>query len=155
MMTRLQIRLVQASFEQVKPISDVAARLFYGCLFEIDPGLEALFKGDLEEQGRKLMQMIGIAVKGLDSLEDLVPKLLALGARHAAYGVAERDYLTVRRALLWTLERGLGAAFTPEVKEAWSTVYKLLADTMKAGARNAVLVTVFATSVATHTSGDA
>ena|SRR5437867_7309915 len=155
MTTRQQIHLVQASFEQLKPISDVAARLFYGCLFELDPGLEALFTGDLEEQGRKLMQMIGIAVKGLDSLEELVPKLLALGGRHAAYGVAEHDYVTVRRALLWTLERGLGAAFTPEMKEAWGTVYKLLADTMKAGARNAVLVTVPATNVATYTSGDA
>ena len=154
-MTGKQKRLVQASFEQVKPIADVAARLFYGCLFKLDPRLEALFSGDLEEQGRKLMKMIGLAVKGLDSLDELVPTLQALGARHAAYGVAEHDYVTVRRALLWTLERGLGAAFTPEMKEAWSTVYKLLADTMKAGARNAVLVTVPATNVATYTSGDA
>jgi hemoglobin-like flavoprotein len=141
-MTGKQKRLVQASFKQVKPIGDVAARLFYSCLFDLDPGLEALFAGDLEEQGRKLMQMIGLAVKGLDSLHELVPTLLALGARHASYGVDERDYITVRRALLWTLERGLGAAFTPEVRESWATVYKLLADTMKAGAKNAVVVTV-------------
>jgi len=154
-MTGKQNRWVQASFEQVKAIADVAARLFYGCLFELDPRLEVLFSGDLEEQGRKLMKMIGLAVKGLDSLDELVPTLQALGARHASYGVAEHDYVTVRRALLWTLERGLGAAFTPEMKEAWSTVYKLLADTMKAGARNAVLVTVPATNVATYTSGDA
>jgi hemoglobin-like flavoprotein len=141
-MTGKQKRLVQASFEQVKPIGDVAATLFYGCLFELDPGLEVLFPGDVEEQGRKLMQMIGLAVKSLDTLHELVPTLVALGARHAAYGVAEHDYISVRRALLWTLERGLGAAFTPEVKESWATVYKLMADTMKAGARNAVLVTM-------------
>ena len=152
-MTGRQKRLVQASFEQVKPIADVAARLFYGCLFELDPRLEALFTGDLEEQGRKLMRMIGLAVKGLDKLDELVPTLLALGGRHASYGVVEHDYVTVRRALLWTLERGLGAAFTPEVRESWSTVYNLLADTMKTGARNAVLVTV-PVSVATYTSGD-
>jgi hemoglobin-like flavoprotein len=141
-MTGKQKRLVQASFEQVKPIGDVAARLFYGCLFDLDPGLEELFSGDLEEQGRKLIQMIGLAVKGLDRLDELVPTLLALGARHVAYGVDEHDYISVRRALLWTLERGLGAAFTPEVKESWTTVYNLLADTMKADARNAVVVTV-------------
>ena len=141
-MTGKQKRLVQASFEQVKPIADVAAKLFYGCLFELDPRLEALFVDDLEEQGRKLMRMIGLAVKGLDSLDELVPTLLALGGRHASYGVAEQDYITVRRALLWTLEQGLGAAFTAEVKEAWVTVYTLLADTMKAGARNAVQVTL-------------
>ena len=115
-MTGKQKRLVQASFEQVKPIANVAARLFYGCLFDLHPGLEALFAGDLEEHGRKLMKMIGLAVKGLDRLHELVPRLLALGARHAAYGVAEHDYLSVRRALLWTLERGLGGSFTPEVR---------------------------------------
>ncbi len=141
-MTGRQKRLVQASFEQVKPNADVAARLFYGCLFELNPGLEALFTSDLEEEGRKLMEMIGLAVKGLDRLHEFVPTLLALGSRHAAYGVAEHDYISVRRALLSTLERGLGAAFTAEVKEAWITVDELLADTMKAGARNAILVTV-------------
>ena len=141
-MTGKQKRLVQTSFEQLEPCADVAARLFYGCLFELDPRLEALFKGDLEEQGRRLMRMIGLAVKGLDNLGELVPKLLALGGRHASYGVAEHDYVTVRRALLWTLERGLGTAFTPEVRESWATVYNLLADTMKLGARSAPLVNV-------------
>ena len=141
-MTGKQKRLVQTSFEQVKPFADVAARLFYGCLFELDPRLEALFRGDREEQGRKLMRMIGLAVNGLDNLAELVPTLLALGGRHASYGVVERDYITVRRALLWTLERGLGAAFTPEVRESWATVYNLLADTMKVGAKSAVLVNV-------------
>jgi len=154
-MTGKQKRLVQASFEQLKPIADVAARLFYGCLFELDPRLEALFTGDLEEQGRKLMEMLGLAVEGLDRLHKLVPTLLALGARHAAYGVAEQDYISVRRALLWTLERGLGASFTPEVKESWITVYNLLADTMKTGARNAVLVQCSPPVVATYSSGDA
>jgi hemoglobin-like flavoprotein len=153
-MTGKQKLLVQKSFEQVKPIADAAASLFYGCLFELDPSLEALFTGDLKEQGRKLMKMIGLAVKGLDNLQELIPTLLALGARHAAYGVAERDYITVRRALLWTLEKGLGEGFTPEVKEAWIAVYKLLADTMKAGARNAVLVEVPAVDHATCTGGD-
>ncbi len=141
-MTGRQKRLVQASFEQVKPITNDAARLFYSCLFDLDPGLAALFTGALEEQGHKLMQMIGVAVRGLDRLDKLAPTLLALGSRHAAYGVDDHDYKSVGRALLWTLERALGPAFTPEVKDAWTIVYELLADTMKAGARSAVLVTV-------------
>lgn len=124
-------------------------------LVEIDPRLEALFTGDLEEQGRKLMHMLRLAVKGLDRLHELVPILQALGARHAAYGVDEHDYISVRRALLWTLERGLGASFTPEVKESWIAVYELLAETMKAGARNAVLVQCPPPIVATYTGGDA
>ena len=141
-MTREQKRLVQVSFQQVKPMADIVASLFYSCLFDLDPGLEDLFEGDLEEQGRKLMQLLALAVKGLDRLDQLVPTLLALGSRHAAYGIDEHDYKSAQRALLWTLERALGAAFTPEVKEAWIVVYELLADTMKLGARTAVLVAV-------------
>jgi len=141
-MTGKQKRLVQASFEEVKPVGDVAARLFFGCLFEFEPDLVELFAGDAEEQGRKLLQIVEHAVEGLDSLHELVPTLLALGSRHAAHGVTERDYISGRRALLWTLERVLGTAFTPEVREAWATVYDLLADTARAGARSAVRVTV-------------
>src|SRR5438046_2324419 len=118
-MTPEQKNSVQTSFEKVKPIADIAAALFYGFLFKLDPHLERLFKGDLENQGRMLMQMIGLAVRGLDHLDEIVPLLHELGARHAGYGVEERDYETVRAALLSTLKRGLGDEFTPAVKEAW------------------------------------
>jgi hemoglobin-like flavoprotein len=115
-----QIRLVQESFEKVVPIADAAAALFYGRLFDLDPALESLFKGDMVEQGRKLMQMIGVAVKSLDRLEQVLPAVCALGARHAGYGVRARDYDTVGRALIWTLKKGLGDGFTPEVEAAWA-----------------------------------
>ena len=85
----------------------------------------------MAEQRRKLMQMLTAAVKGLDRLDRLVPVVEDLGRRHAGYGVADAHYDTVGAALLWTLEKGLGSAFTPEVKEAWATVYGLLATTMK------------------------
>ena len=129
-----QIRLVQESFRQVAPIAEAAAELFYARLFELDPGLRPLFRGDMTEQGRKLMQMLGVAVKGLERPEQLLPAVRALGARHVAYGVGERDYDTVGEALLWTLGRGLGEAFTPEVEAAWAEVYATLADAMQGGA---------------------
>ena len=141
-MTRDQKRLVQSSFQQIKPIADTVASLFYSSLFDLDPGLEDFVAGDSEEQSRKLMQLLGLAVEGLDRLDRLVPTLLALGSRHAAYGIDEHDYNAVRRALLWTLERALGPAFTPGVKAAWLAVYELLSNTVKAGARSAVLVAV-------------
>ena len=113
-----QIKLVQESFKKVVPIADAAATLFYGRLFDLDPALESLFKGDMVEQGRKLMQMIGVAVKSLDRLEQVLPAVRALGARHACYGVREKDYDTVGRALIWTLKKGLGEGFTPEAEAA-------------------------------------
>ena len=126
-----QIKLVQESFEKVVPIADAAATLFYGRLFDLDPALESLFKGDMVEQGRKLMQMIGVAVKSLDRLEQVLPAVSALGARHAGYGVREKDYDTVGRALIWTLKKGLGEDFTPEAEAAWAEVYATLAGAMK------------------------
>jgi hemoglobin-like flavoprotein len=126
-----QINLVKASFAKIEPVAEGAAVLFYARLFEIAPDLQRLFKGDIREQGRKLMRMIGAAVKGLDRLEEIVPAVRALGARHAGYGVRDRDYETVAKALLWTLERALGDEFTAETRSAWTAVYNLLAQTMK------------------------
>ena len=113
---------------------DTAAALFYGRLFDLDPSLRPMFKRDMEEQGRMLMQVIGVAVASLDRLETLVPVLRDLGRRHGDYGVRDAHYDTVAEALLWTLQTGLGDKFTPEVREAWVTVYGVLAGTMQAGA---------------------
>ena len=138
MLTVHQKTLVQESFAIVGPIADDAAALFYRRLFELDPSLERMFRGDMSEQRRKLMQMLTAAVKGLDRLDQLVPVVQDLGRRHATYGVEDRHYDTVGAALLWTLEKGLGKAFTPETKEAWTTVYGILATTMKQAAQEAL-----------------
>jgi hemoglobin-like flavoprotein len=138
MLTETQKTLVQSSFANVAPISEQAADLFYGRLFELDPSLRALFKSDLKEQKKKLMQMLAAAVRGLDDLGALVPVVRDLGARHGGYGVKDEHYDTVAEALLWTLEKGLGDAFTPETKDAWIAVYGVLSSTMKDSARAAM-----------------
>lgn len=125
---------VQTSWAKVKPIADQAAELFYGRLFEVYPEVRPMFKGDMQAQGRKLMAMINTAVNALNNLDAVVQPVKDMGARHAGYGVADGDYDKVADALLWTLEKGLGDDFTPEVKGAWVEVYTTLADTMKAGA---------------------
>jgi hemoglobin-like flavoprotein len=130
-MNAIQIQLVQDSFKSVAPIADEAAALFYSRLFELDPQLRHLFKGDAKEQGRKLMTMIGAAVRGLNNLAALVPAVESLGRRHVGYGVRPSHYETVGAALLWTLRQGLGAGFTPQVEAAWTQIYTLLANTMK------------------------
>ena len=130
-MTPEQISLIKSSWDNVMPIADAAADLFYNKLFELDPSLKSLFKGDMKEQGHKLMMMINTAVAGLENLEAIVPAVQSLGKRHVDYGVTAEDYDTVGTALIWTLEKGLGDKFTQEVKEAWLTVYTVLASTMK------------------------
>ena len=133
-MNTVQITLVQSSFAKVAPISEAAAAMFYQRLFELDPALKPLFKGDITEQGRKLMQVLGFAVNSLNAPDKLLPAVQALGKKHKGYGVRDKDYDTVATALLWTLEKGLGDAFTPMVKAAWTDTYVLLSDTMKKAA---------------------
>jgi hemoglobin-like flavoprotein len=133
-MTPEQISLVRDSFAKVAPIAPAAAAMFYVRLFELYPALRPLFKGDMPEQGRKLMAMIGTAVANLHRLDDIVPAVRDLGRRHGGYGVKSDDYDTVATALLWTLEQGLGADFTPATRDAWTTCYVVLAGEMKAAA---------------------
>ena len=124
------VKLVQSSWIKVLPIVPLAAELFYTNLFKLDPSLKALFKGDMEAQGKKLMQMIGAAVGKLGDLDTLVPVLQQLGQRHVGYGVQAQHYATVGSALLATLSQGLGEHFTPEVRQAWTQVYGTITNVM-------------------------
>lgn len=135
-METTQIALVQETFKQVVPIKETAADLFYNRLFEIEPSTRPLFKGDLKEQGAKLMAALGIVVAGLTSIESIVPTVQELAVRHVDYGVEDWHYDTVGEALIWTLEQGLGDAFTDEVKQAWLAAYTLLAGVMVEAADN-------------------
>lgn len=130
-MTPQQVDLVQRSWRAVLPVGDTAAELFYGKLFSLDPSLQSLFRDDLREQGRNLTAMISVAVGSLSRPEKIMRAVQQLGRRHAAYGVEARHYELVRVALLWMLEHVLGEAFTPQVREAWTELYGLLAATMQ------------------------
>jgi hemoglobin-like flavoprotein len=130
-MTDDQKTMVRNSYASVSPNAPAVAAMFYQRLFELDPGLRPLFKGDMAEQGRKLMAMIDTAVANLHQIDTIVPAVQQLGERHKTYGVKAADYDTVAAALLWTLEQGLGDAFTPPVREAWTVCYGTLAGVMK------------------------
>jgi len=136
-MNSKQIELVQASFVNVLPIAEPAAALFYNRLFELDPPLRPMFRGDLKEQGKKLMDMIAVVVVNLRNLDRVLLGVQQLGARHAGYSVRDEHYDTVGAALLWTLDQGLGDAFTDEVRDAWTAAYTLLATTMRDAAAEA------------------
>ena len=134
----INVALVQETWERVVPIADDAAQLFYNRLFELDPSLRGMFtQTDMAEQRKKLMQMITVAVRGLGRFDELRPAVAALGKRHVGYGVQDHHYDTVGAALIWTLEQGLGDAFTAEARESWTALYLTLAGLMKAASRSA------------------
>jgi nitric oxide dioxygenase len=129
--TEAQKILVQKSFLAVEPIAEQAAEIFYNKLFEFDPSLRGMFKGDMKNQGKMLMSTLGVAVKALDNIEGLIPVLQKLAAKHVDYGVSVDDYTPVGNALIYTLKTGLGDQFTPDLKAAWIEVYITIANVMR------------------------
>ncbi|MEW8506377.1 MAG: globin family protein [Candidatus Thiodiazotropha sp.] len=129
-----EIKVVKESWAKILPLTDQVAELFYARLFDTYPEVKPYFKGDMQAQGSKLMNMIDMAVNSLDNLEPMLEAIRESGRRHVGYGVKQEDYDKVAEALLWTLEQGLGEFFTQEVKAAWIKTYATLASVMKAGA---------------------
>jgi nitric oxide dioxygenase len=129
-MTPDQVNLVQQSFAKVAPISEQAAVIFYDRLFEIAPQVKAMFPTDMTEQRKKLMATLAVVVGGLGNLESVLPAARALAIRHVGYGAKAEHYPVVGAALLWTLEKGLGAAWTPDVAQAWTAAYATLSGYM-------------------------
>ena len=129
-MTPEQVQLVQQSFSKVAPIADQAALMFYDRLFEVAPQVKAMFPADMTEQRKKLMATLAIVVNGLSNLESILPAASALATRHVAYGAKAEHYPVVGSALLWTLEKGLGEAWTADVAGAWTAAYGTLSRFM-------------------------
>jgi hemoglobin-like flavoprotein len=129
-MTPEQVKLVQDSFAKVAPISETAAVLFYDRLFEVAPAVRSMFPADMTEQRRKLMATLAVVVNGLSNLSSILPAASALAVRHLSYGARAEHYPVVGAALLWTLEKGLGDAWTPDVAAAWTRAYGTLSGYM-------------------------
>jgi hemoglobin-like flavoprotein len=129
-MTPEQVKLVQQSFSRIVPIADKAAVIFYDRLFEIAPQVRSLFPSDMEEQRGKLMATLTAVVGGLTNLPSILPAASALARRHVSYGARAEHYPVVGAALLWTLEKGLGEGWTPDVADAWKAAYATLSGFM-------------------------
>src|SRR3954465_12402963 len=129
-MTPEQVNLVQQSFAKVAPISEQAAVLFYDRLFEVAPSVKAMFPADMTEQRKKLMGTLAVVVNGLSNLGSVLPAASALAKRHVGYGAKPEHYPVVGGALLWTLEKGLGEAWTSDVADAWTAAYGTLSGYM-------------------------
>ena len=128
-----QIALIQSAVPTIVAQSEAVASAFYAQLFALDPSLRAMFRGDMTEQGRKLMQMLGVALSNLDKLDTLRPALRALGERHLNYGVSDHPYSVVGTALITTPELLLGEAFTSDTRAAWARLYGHLTHAIKSG----------------------
>lgn len=148
-MNSKQMELVRQTCKEVAPIADRAADLFYAKLFQIDPALRPVFALQLDERGRRLMQMVEAAAGALDRPATLAPALAELGSRQVAFTTADHRYETVGAALILTFRQGLGPAFTPEARQAWIELFDSIESKLKsepAGSAPALSVPLFSTA---------
>jgi hemoglobin-like flavoprotein len=112
-MTPDQAKLVQETFSKVAPVA---------------PQVNAMFPAT--EQRKKLTTTLAVVVNGLANLEAVLPAASALAKRHVGYGAKPEHYPVVGGALLWILEKRLGAAWTSDVDAAWTAAYGTLSGYM-------------------------
>jgi hemoglobin-like flavoprotein len=134
-----EIDLVKTTFALVNTIGDLAARFFYERLFELSPETRLLFTGNMQNQRGKFMATLNFIVQTLDQPHTLQATTRRLGREHARYHISDQHYRLVGDALLWSLDKALGPAYTPEVHSAWEKLYTLLANLMKEGAGQDIL----------------
>jgi hemoglobin-like flavoprotein len=131
------IERVRSSFDRIWPISTRTAGLFYDRLFEIAPEVRPLFRSDIDEQKRKFIATLAVIVGSLDDTSKLIALTDNLARQHGDFGVRPAHYPKVGEALLWSLERGLGDAWTPGVAASWSKAYGVISAFMiEHGPRN-------------------
>src|SRR3990170_134368 len=129
-LTAAQKRLIRESFRRLEPALDLVGQLFYLKLFRLDPSFRDRFGGDPKTQGRKFMAAVKLTIISLNHEDGLAPTLKLLGVRHRQLGIKVRDYRTMIKALIWTLERSLEKSFTRETRDAWTTLLTQIARTL-------------------------
>jgi hemoglobin-like flavoprotein len=120
---RKQAELVRQSFDAIWPVHRNLASQFYRRFFELAPDAQGLFSSDMERQHLKLMDMIAAIVGALDNREMFQSIISHSGRQHAQFGARPFHFAAFGDALIWGLEQQFGSAFTPEMKEAWITLY--------------------------------
>lgn len=129
-MTQSEKQMIRDSYEQIRTYQESVFMLFYGRMFQLDPSIKPMFKNDMREQSKKLVDTLDILVGSLDGLEKLLPAVRELGRSHAGYGVKPHHYETLASAMLWAFGQALSGSFPPEVRAAWRKVLELVSSEM-------------------------
>lgn len=145
MITDHQKTLIKRTFALIVNKEETVTRHFYNGLFELNPTYRHLFSSEITDQSVKLMQILAIMVRSLDDFSSIIPDIQALAQRHVEYHVKEEDYAVVGETWLLTLAQSLGDVFTPDIKEAWSTAYRVLSNIMIAAAYHQPIVSEYRT----------
>lgn len=106
---------------------------FYAQLFAMDTEIRAMFPAAMDVQRRRFfhaLSQIAATANSQDERDKLVPYLQELGRAHRKFGVRERHYEVLRRALIATLQRFAAPRWNETAKHAWETAFNHAATVM-------------------------
>lgn len=127
------LQAVRRTLAMILPLADTFAFMFYERFFEMQPDARALFRGDMTRQRRKIVEMLSLALHGLEQPDGIDEALRRLGRRHANYGVRRQQYRQMNEAIVWALAETLGDRFTPELRQIWQQLLNYIATVMLSG----------------------
>jgi NAD(P)H-flavin reductase/hemoglobin-like flavoprotein len=125
------------TFSLVKQAGDRSVAYFYGRLFAENPELRPMFPAAMDAQRDRLFHALARIVHSLGTPDEMEPYLSQLGLDHRKYGVLAEHYPAVGRALLATLCRFSGDAWSPGAEAAWAGAYERATQLMTAAADKA------------------
>jgi NAD(P)H-flavin reductase/hemoglobin-like flavoprotein len=128
---------IEETFRVVSRSGDKAVAYFYGRLFAENPQLRMLFPAAMDFQRDRLFRALTKIVYALSQPEEMEPFVCQLGQDHRKYGVQAEHYPAVGRALIATLRKFTGEAWTSTAEEAWIAAYHRAAGLMTSAAAEA------------------
>jgi NAD(P)H-flavin reductase/hemoglobin-like flavoprotein len=130
LMKSLNPRIIKESFALFEPQAEEISTYFYGRLFAENPRLRAFFPPAMDRQRERLFHALRKIVWSLDSPDTLSAFLSRLGRDHRKFGVERDHYDAMGRALMATLRKFGGEAWTAEMESAWRAAYTTAAAMM-------------------------
>jgi methyl-accepting chemotaxis protein len=131
----VDVETLEESFDLVAPKGEELVRKFYDNLFAVAPAVQPLFATvDMERQRQAMLNMLIVVRESLRDLDDIVPDLEDLGARHVGYGAKPEHYPVVGEVMIQTMAEVADDAWKPEYTAAWKGAYQAIQDVMLSGA---------------------
>jgi len=130
-LTASQIAIVKATAPVLKEHGTTITALFYRNLLTAHPALNNMFNTAAQRTGaqpRALAASVLAYATHIDDLPALRHAVERIAHKHASLGVEPEQYALVGEHLMGAIGAVLGDAATPEIVDAWTAAYAVLAS---------------------------
>lgn len=131
MLSAQTIAIVKSTVPLLESAGVAITHHFYQRMFLHNPELKDIFNMTNQHSGRQqfaLFSAIAAYAKNIDNLSVLTETVERVAHKHTSFFIQPEHYNIVGHHLIETLRELAPAAFTPEVEQAWTEAYGVLAN---------------------------